>query len=139
MINSIFDKYDKKESRDEVQRWLSMYWDWRDEAKRKEIHIGSPKIDGLPKGTLPDPDEGLVEWSNAEREWKLRENVINYMKSKGDEHELYALILDYRFVHHHWKMPKVAMELNISERTCERMQKEALWEAAKASGIMVKK
>ncbi|MDE7040159.1 MULTISPECIES: transcriptional regulator [Limosilactobacillus] len=130
-MNSIFQKYKRKESCDKVKEWLKQYWDWRDEAQQKKITVGSPSFDGQPKGSLFDPDYRITDWVNAEREWKVRENLLQYISSKGDEHELYALILDYRFVHHHWKMDKVALELNIPKRTCEDMQTEALWEAAK--------
>lgn len=129
-MNSIFQKYDVKKSCDKVAKWLSEYWDWKNEAKRKQLTISSPSLDGLPKGTLYDYDYQIIDYVNAQREWKMRENVLNYISSKGDVHEIYALILDYRFMHHTWKMDKVALELHLSKRTCERMQERALWEAA---------
>jgi len=131
VIGNFFGKYDKKKSSANAQKWLSEYWDWRDEAKKKTLTIGSPNLDGLPTGNLYDADYKLVDYVNAEREWKIRENMLTYISSKGDEHELYAQILDYRFVHHHWKMDKVAMKLHLPKRTCERMQDNALWEVAK--------
>lgn len=130
-MHSIFQKYNRKKSCDKVKDWLKEYWDWKDEAQSKTLTIRSPNFDGLPKRTLYDPDYKMVDYGNAEYEWKSRENLLQYISSKGDEHELYALILDYRFVHHYWKMDKVALELNIPKRTCEDMQAEALWEAAK--------
>lgn len=139
MINTVFGKYDKKKSCDACQAWLSEYWDWRDKAESKHIVVGSPKIDGMPHGSRKDSDGRLIDFVDAENEWKSRDRVLEYIASKGDEHELHALILKYRFVHHHWKVPKVAMKLHLPERTCERMQQEALWEAAKASHILVPK
>ena len=130
-VNSIFEKYDRKKSCDKAQAWLEEYWYWRDEAQKKKITLGSPSFDGQPKARTYDPDRRIVDWTNAQNEWKRREFVIKYIASKGDEHELYALILDNRFVHHHRSVTQVRMDLNIAERTFNRMQEKALWEAAR--------
>lgn len=131
MIDNIYNKYDKKKSCAKVKEWLKQYWNWKDEAQSKTLTIGSPSFDGLPKGTLYDPDYKIVDYVNAEREWKVRESVLEYIRSKGDYHEEYATILEYRFVKHNWKVEKVAQTIHVSKRTCEDMQQEALWEAAR--------
>ncbi|MCH5385335.1 transcriptional regulator, partial [Limosilactobacillus reuteri] len=86
-------------------------------------------------------DKRIVDWTNAQNEWKRREIVLKYIASKGDEHELYALILDNRFVHHHRSVTQVRMDLNIAERTFNRMQEKALWEAARIipANVLVEK
>lgn len=139
-MNRIFEKYNHKKSRDNARDWLLEYWDWRDEAKRKEITVGSPSYDGQPKAKSFAPDEGLIDWANAQSEWKRREKVLDYIASKGDEHEIYALILDDRFVHHHRSVTAVRMKLGLSERTFYDYQDNALYEAARiipAKGILV--
>lgn len=140
-VNSIFEKYKRDESCDKAQAWLEEYWYWRDEAEKKKITLGSPSFDGQPKAKTYDPDRRMIDWTNAQNEWKRRELVLKYIASKGDEHELYALILDNRFVHHHRSITEVRMKLNISERTFNRMQKEALWEAARIipANVLVEK
>ena len=140
-VNSIFEKYKRDESCDMAREWLSKYWYWRDEAEKKKITLGSPDFDGQPKARTYDPDRRMIDWTNAQNEWKRRELVLKYIASKGDEHELYALILDNRFVHHHRSITDVRMKLNISERTFNRMQKEALWEAARIipANVLVEK
>ena len=141
-MNRIFEKYNRKKSCDNARKWLSEYWDWRDEAKRKEITIGSPSFDGQPKGKSFDPDERMTDWANAQSEWKRREGVLKYIASKGDEHELYALILDNRFVHHHRSVTEVRMKLGLSERTFYDYQDNALYEASRiipVKGILVEK
>ena len=141
-MNRIFEKYNRKKSCDNARKWLSEYWDWRDEAKRKEITIGSPSFDGQPKGKSFAPDERMTDWANAQSEWKRREGVLKYIASKGDEHELYALILDNRFVHHHRSVTEVRMKLGLSERTFYDYQDNALYEAARiipGIGILVEK
>ena len=141
-MNRIFEKYNRKKSCDNARKWLSEYWDWRDEAKRKEITIGSPSFDGQPKGKSFAPDARMTDWTNAQSEWKRREGVIEYIASKGDEHELYALILDNRFVHHHRSVTEVRMKLGLSERTFYEYQDNALYEAARiipVKGILVEK
>ena len=130
-MNAIFEKYNRKKSCDNARKWLSQYWDWKDEAQRKEIRLGSPSFDGQPKGKTYDPDKRIVEWTNAQTEWKRRELVLKYISSKGDDHELYALILDNRFVHHHRSVTEVRMKLGLSERTFYDYQDNALWEAAR--------
>ncbi|PWT43446.1 transcriptional regulator, partial [Limosilactobacillus reuteri] len=52
-----------------------------------------------------------------------------------------ALILDNRFVHHHRSVTQVRMDLNIAERTFNRMQEKALWEAARIipANVLVEK
>ncbi|MCH3922371.1 transcriptional regulator [Limosilactobacillus sp.] len=131
MIDDIFGKYDKKKSIEAARKWLSQYWDWRDEARLKKPTIGSPSMDGLPTGSLYDADYKIVDYVNAEREWKVREEVLDYIASKGDAHVTYKQILDDRFVHHHWSVTAVRMKLGLSERTFYDYQNEALWEAAK--------
>lgn len=140
-VNSIFEKYDRKKSCDKAQAWLEEYWYWRDEAQKKKITLGSPNFDGQPKARMYDPDRRIIDWTNAQNEWKRRELVIKYIASKGDEHELYALILDNRFVHHHRSITEVRMDLNIAERTFNRMQEKALWEAARIipANVLVEK
>lgn len=140
-VNSIFEKYKRDESCDMAREWLSKYWYWRDEAEKKKITLGSPDFDGQPKARTYDPDRRMIDWTNAQNEWKRRELILKYIASKGDEHELYALILDNRFVHHHRSITEVRMKLNISERTFNRMQKEALWEAARIipANVLVEK
>ena len=130
-VNSVFEKYDRKKSCDKAQAWLEEYWYWRDEAQKKKITLGSPSFDGQPKARTYYPDRRIIDWTNAQNEWKRRELVIKYIASKGDDHELYALILDNRFVHHHRSVTQVRMDLNIAERTFNRMQEKALWEAAR--------
>lgn len=132
MIDDIFGDYDKKKCCQAAKKWLMQYWDWKDEAKRKKPTVGSPSLDGLPTGSLYDADYKIVDYVNAQREWKSRENIISYMSSKGDVHEIYAVILDDRFVHHHKSVTQVRMELNLSERTFYDYQENALWEAAKS-------
>lgn len=140
-MNSIFEKYDRKKSCDKAQAWLEEYWYWRDEAQKKKITLGSPSFDGQPKARTYYPDRRIIDWTNAQNEWKRRELVIKYIASKGDEHELYALILDNRFVHHHRSVTQVRMDLNIAERTFNRMQEKALWEAARIipANVLVEK
>ena len=140
-VNSVFEKYDRKKSCDKAQAWLEEYWYWRDEAQKKKITLGSPSFDGQPKARTYDPNRRIIDWTNAQNEWKRRELVINYIASKGDDHELYALILDNRFVHHHRSVTQVRMDLNIAERTFNRMQEKALWEAARIipANVLVEK
>lgn len=130
-MNSIFEKYDRKKSCDMARKWLLEYEDWQDEAERKHITLGSPSFDGMPKARTYDPDKRIVEYTNATNQCKRRELVLKYIFSKGDDHELYSLILDYRFVHHRWSVTKVRMKLGLSERTFYDYQDQALWEAAR--------
>lgn len=141
-MNAIFEKYDRKKSCDNARKWLMEYEEWRDEAERKKITFGSPSFDGMPKAKTYDPDKRIVEYTNATNQCKRRELVLKYIASKGDDHELYALILDNRFVHHHRSITQVRMKLNVAERTFNRMQDEALWEAARIipdDNVLVKK
>lgn len=130
-MKSVFEKYKRKESCDNAKKWLSEYWEWKDEAQRLHPQLGSPDFDGQPKGKTYDPDKQMVNWTNAQAEWKRRELVLKYIASKGDDHELYALILDNRFVHHHRSITQVRMKLGLSERTFYDYQEQALWEAAR--------
>lgn len=141
-MNSVYDKYDHKKSCDNARQWLLKYEDWSDEAAKKKISVGGIVYDGMPKGHNYDPDKRLVEYTNATNQCHRRELVLDYIKSKGDVHELYYLILDNRFVHHHKSVTAVRLKLHLAERTFTRMQAEALWEAARIipdDGILVKK
>lgn len=82
-MNSIFEKYKRDESCDKAQAWLEEYWYWRDEAEKKKITLGSPSFDGQPKAKTYDPDRRMIDWTNAQNEWKRRELVLKYIASKG--------------------------------------------------------
>lgn len=140
MVSDVFGTYDKGKSIDNCRNYLSQYRDWKLKARQSKPQIGSPSLSGLPHGTLYDPDHDLVEYVNAEREWKVRENIIEWLKSIGDEYEVYAVILDCRFVHHDWTVAKTIQRVQektgvyLPDRTFNDWQKRALWTAAKAIG-----
>ncbi|HJF47475.1 MAG TPA: transcriptional regulator [Limosilactobacillus oris] len=141
-MNSVYDKYDHKKSSDNAREWLLEYEDWCDEAAKKKITVGGIAYDGMPKAHSYDPDKRIVEYTNATNQCRRRELVLEYIKSKGDIHETYSSILEYRFVKHHWSVTHVRMKLHLAERTFTRMQNDALWEAARIipeDGILVKK
>lgn len=146
-VSDVFGTYDKGKSIENCKNYLKQYHDWKLKAAQSKPTIGSPSLSGLPKGTLLDPDHDLVEYVNAEREWKVRENAINWLQSIGDEYEIYAMILDCRFVHHDWTVAKTIQHVHdktgvyLPERTFNDWQKRALWVAAKEIGkpVLVKR
>lgn len=114
-----------------AKQYLKQYHDWKTKARQLKPRLGSPKIDGMPKGSRLDPDAAMVNYVNAQYEWKHREWILNEIREWGDEYEVYADILSMRFVHHHWSAVQTEMKLHLSDRTFNRMQRKALWEAAK--------
>lgn len=137
-----FEVYDKEQCCENAKQWLLGYERWRDLAAKKNISVGGISYDGMPSSQNYEPDARIIDFANATNQCKQRERLLDYMRSKGDIHEVYSLILDERFVHHHRSVIALCTKLHMSERTFLRMQKQALWEAARIipdSSIMVKK
>ncbi len=115
----------------QVKQYLKQYHDWKTKARQLKPRLGSPEIDGMPKGSRSDPDAAMVNYVNAQYEWKHRDWILNEIREWGDEYDIYADILSMRFVHHHWSVTQVRMKLGLSERTFYDYQYNALCEAAK--------
>ena len=130
-MQSVYGNLNQDESIKRAKQYLLQYHDWKAKARQLKPRLGSPTMDGMPKGDRVDPDSAMVNYVNAQYEWKSREWVIDEINSWGDEYETYADILAMRFVYHRWTKVEVGIKLHLSSRTLDRLQRRALWEAVK--------
>lgn len=111
--------------------FLSEYHDWKLEAKKIAPGVGSPAIDGMPKGSAHDPNVALDAHANAKNECWKREAVIKNLREVGDDYAMLADIIDWRYLHGfslHKVQHRVYEKWNwdISDKTLRRKQIDGL-------------
>ena len=82
-----------------MSKFLSEYHYWSLRSKRITPKVGSVKMDGMPKGSSPDPNVALDRHANAKNEAWKRKRIVELVRSEGDDYQMSADLLDWRYLH----------------------------------------
>lgn len=122
------------EKQKKLADFLSEYHDWKLEAHKIEPSMGSPKMDGMPKGSAHDPNIALDRHAGASNECWKREVIVKNLRDVGDEYIMLADILSWRYLHkfsQHKTLRLLTEKYNwdMSEKTLRTKQELALTQA----------